>query len=76
MSNGRQWTPADTLTLKRMAGQESDAEIGRRTGHCERTIRDRRNLLGLPAYAPRPKWTRRDYLLAGAAGLMENEAWA
>jgi hypothetical protein len=72
--NGRTWTPADTATVRRMAGRVADAEIARETGHCERTIRDRRNAMGLPAYAHRPKWTRRDYLLAGAAGLMENAA--
>lgn len=74
MSNGRTWGPDDTATLERMAGVVPDAEIARMTGHCERTVRDHRNAMGWPAYAHRPKWTRRDYLLAGAAGLMENAA--
>lgn len=74
MSNGRPWTADDTATLERMAGKISDARIAEVTGHNERTVRDRRNALGLPAYCARPKWTRRDYLLAGAAGLMESAA--
>lgn len=69
MSNGKPWLPEDTTTLERMAGRVPDAEIARMTGHCERTIRDRRNKLDLRAYAPRPKWTRRDHLLSSAAGL-------
>lgn len=76
MSRGRAWTPSDTATLQRMAGRVPDADIASVTGHCERTIRDHRNAAGLPAYAHRPKWTRRDYLLAGAAGLWEDAACA
>lgn len=66
---GTPWTESHTATLHRLAGRVPDREIGKITGHCERTVRDRRNDAGLPAYAPRPKWTRRDWLLNSAAGL-------
>lgn len=67
------WLPEHDLTLKRLAGTMSDARIGAITGHCERTVRARRILAGLPVYRlERAGWTRRDYLLAGAAGLWEN----
>lgn len=73
--NGRAWEPGKhDVILKAWAGKIKDAEIGTITGHSERTIRDRRNALGLPAYCHRPYWTRRDYLLAGAAGLWESAA--
>lgn len=50
------------------------AKIAEMTGHCERVILERQRLKDLPRFAPRPGWTRRDYLLAGAAGLIENGA--
>jgi len=40
------------------------------TGHCAITIRKRREAAGLPAYhADRATWTRREWLMASAAGL-------
>jgi hypothetical protein len=68
--NGRTWTAADTAILKDWAGRESDAEIGKRTGHAAITVRGYRNALGLAAYTPRTRaWTRRERLLHSAAGL-------
>jgi hypothetical protein len=74
LSNGNPWVPdRHDPILKAWAGRITDKEIGTITGHGERTIRDRRNAMGLPAYVNRPAcMTRRDYLLAGAAGLWEN----
>lgn len=73
MSNGNLWIPEKhDKTLTAWAGRATDAEIGTITGHCERTVRDRRKALGLPAFHPkRIGWSRRDYLMAGAAGLWE-----
>jgi hypothetical protein len=73
--NGKSWTQEHTEILERIAGRVPDADIARLTGHCERTIRDHRAALRIPAFHPkRTGWSRRDYLLAGAAGLMENAA--
>ncbi len=71
MSNGTPWLPdKHDPVLKAWAGKISDAELGTITGHSGCTIRERRALLGLPAYHPkRSGWSRRDYLLADAAGL-------
>lgn len=63
--NGKPWLPEHTETVRKWAGRKPDAEIADVTGHCERTIRDRRNALGLEPYV----WTRRDYLMNSAAGL-------
>lgn len=68
MSNGKIWTPADTLTLERMAGRP-DAEIARATGFALRTIREHRQARGIKAHVGRSHWTRRDWLLNDAAGL-------
>lgn len=66
------WLPEHTAVLERMAGKVPDAQIAKATGHCERTVRDNRNAAGLPPYHPqRTGWSRRDWLLAGSAGLME-----
>lgn len=65
----KEWTAADSRALRNLAGKHSDASIARITGHCERTVRDNRNAMQLPAYASRPSWTRRDWLLNSAAGL-------
>lgn len=67
--NGTPFTPSHADTLRRMAGKVPDAMIAAITGHSERTIRDQRNAMMLPAYQNRPTWTRRDYLLHSAAGL-------
>jgi hypothetical protein len=70
MSNGHPWTQEHTATLQAWAGRESDADIGRRTGHAAITVRCYRNALGLPAYVPRTKaWTRRQRLMKSATGL-------
>lgn len=68
--NGKPWEPAThNPILKAWAGRISDKEIGTITGHSERTVRDRRNALGLPEYRYQfAGWSRRDCLLAGAAG--------
>lgn len=70
--NGAAWIPErhDPI-LKAWAGRISDKEIGTITGHGEGTIRENRKRLNLPAFHPqRVGWSRRDYLLAGAAGMM------
>lgn len=70
MAHGHTWTESHTATLHKLAGRVPDAEIGKITGHCERTVRDHRIARHLPAYHPkRAGWSRRDYLLSGAAGL-------
>ena len=69
MSNGRPWTPRDDALVRRHGGKKPDAEIAAMTGHSERTIRDHRNAMMIPAYQHRPAWTQRDWLLASAAGL-------
>lgn len=77
MSNGAPWLPEQhDRILIAWAGRIRDREIGTITGHSERKVCERRNLLGLPAFHPqRAGWSRRDYLLAGAAGLRENVVW-
>lgn len=70
MSGGRPWSSSDTATLREWAGRESDADIGKRTGHAAITVRCYRNAMGLPAYVPRTKgWTRRQRLMHGISGL-------
>lgn len=69
MSNGRPWTDTDTLTLLRYGGKKPAAVIAALTGHSERTIRAQLTARMIPAYQHRPTWTRRDWLLASAAGL-------
>lgn len=64
----RRWTEDDTATMERMAGQP-DAKIAEATGHSIHTVRDRRRAKGIPAFQGRAHWTRRDWLLADAAGL-------
>jgi len=66
--NGKPWTAADTVTLERMAGRP-DAQIAETTGHSVPTIRERRRALGLRPCQHRAHWTRRDWLMADAAGL-------
>jgi hypothetical protein len=74
LSNGAPWLPdRHDPILKTWAGRITDKEIGAMTGHSEGTVRENRKRLELPAFHPqRVCWSRRDYLLAGAAGLMEN----
>lgn len=74
--NGKPWVPEQhDPILKAWAGRIRDREIGTITGHGERTVRDRRNQLELPVFHPqRSGWSRRDYLLAGAAIIDWGEA--
>ncbi len=66
--NGRPWSPDDTATLERMAGRP-DAEIAEAIGCSLSTVRKRRRLIGLRAFAGRAHWIRKDWLMADAAGL-------
>lgn len=66
--NGRPWTADDTATLERMEGRP-DSEIAGATGFSIRTVREHRRALGIRAHQNRAHWTRRDWLLADAAGL-------
>lgn len=76
MSNGNLWIPEKhDKPLTAWAGRATDAEIGTITGHSARCIGEQRKRLNLPAFHPkRIGWSRRDYLMAGAAGYSEN--WA
>jgi len=51
-----------------MAGRP-DAEIADATKFSIRTVREHRRALGISAFQGRAHWTRRDWLLADAAGL-------
>lgn len=66
--NGKPWLQADTDTLWRMKGKP-DADIAKATNHPIRTVREHRRAAGIPAHVGRSHWTRRDWLLADAAGL-------
>lgn len=66
--NGRPWSADDTATLRRMQGRP-DREIAEATGASVRTVREHRRALGIAAHVGRAHWTRRDWLLADAAGL-------
>lgn len=69
MTNPRRpWSPSDSETLKRMRGRP-DSEIANATGFSVRTVREHRRAMGFCAYQGRSTWTRRDWLLADAAGL-------
>jgi hypothetical protein len=49
--NGRPWSADDTATLKRMnAAGFDDTQIADRMGFCAKTIRRRRQALGLSSY--------------------------
>jgi hypothetical protein len=66
---GTPWTNADTQTLERMQGRP-DREIAQATGHKPWKVREMRHARGMKAYSgDRSHWSRRDWLLAGAAGL-------
>lgn len=64
----RPWSPSDSETLKRMRGRP-DSEIANATGFSIRTVREYRRALGFCAFPGRAEWTRKDWLLADAAGL-------
>ena len=72
--NGKPWIPEKhDQILKNWAGRASDTEIATITGHTRTQVCKRRNQLNLPSFHPgRVGWTRRDYLLASAAGWAEN----
>ena len=69
MTNPRRpWSQSDSETLKRMQGRP-DSEIANATGFSIRTVREYRRALGICAHQNRAHWSRRDWLLADAAGL-------
>ncbi len=70
--NGSPWLPdKHDPILKAWAGRITAKEIGSITGHGERKVSERIAELGLPTFHPqRCGWSRRDYLLAGGAGMM------
>lgn len=70
MSRGRPWTADDSARLRRMAqAGYSDGEIAREIACSIATVRDHRRAQGIRAHQNRSGWTRRDWLLADAAGL-------
>lgn len=68
MPNRRKWGPDQAATLQRMEGQP-DAEIAKEAGFSIRTVREYRRAQGIRAHIGRANWSRRDWLLADAAGL-------
>lgn len=57
--NGKEWKPEHTDTLRRMnAVGYTDGEVAAATGHCVRTVRDHRNMLGI-ASVHRRDWFER-----------------
>jgi hypothetical protein len=69
----------DPMTLSKaiqdMQGQP-DRVIAEATGESIRKVRRYRQAAGIRGRSgDTSHWTRRDYLLAGAAGLLENEKW-
>lgn len=76
------WTEAHDAILEKWSGKITAAKIAEMTGHCEKTVKLRQKALreagaNLPVYHhKRAGWSRRDYLLAGAAGLaVEESPW-
>jgi hypothetical protein len=72
---GRVWTPRAQAVFTQWAGKKPDADVAMLTGgHSVRTIRARREAAGIPAFVHRRKaWTRRDWLLSAAAGLIGDD---
>ena len=68
MANGRPWTQDHTATMESMAGR-SPADIAQQTGHSVATVKKRMQDAGIHSFGSRSHWTRRDWLLADAAGL-------
>lgn len=64
--NGKAWTAEAQAMVERRV---PDAEIVRLTGASLRTVQEHRRALGYKAPMGRPHMTRRDALLAAAAGL-------
>jgi hypothetical protein len=71
LSNGNAWiADKHDHILRAWAGRIRDAEIGTITGHSERTVRENRKRLGLPAFHPRRiGWGPREFALAAGAGM-------
>ena len=68
--NGRPWDSTAACFMRRHAGTRSAAEIATMTGHSEETVRRHIRDAGLKPYHPaRRVMSRRDQLLASAAGL-------
>lgn len=68
MSNGRPWLPHETAALERMQGRPL-AEIARVLRRPIATVKARNAALGFKTFRGRKDWTRRDWLMADAAGL-------
>lgn len=63
---GRPWTEEAQALLEK---RTPDAEIVRRTGITLRTVQEHRRAMGARVFPNRIGWSRRDWLLADAAGL-------
>jgi hypothetical protein len=64
------WTQGAMEHLKKWAGRVPDKMIAADLGCAEITVRKARAAMGLAGFhRARRKWTRRDALLNGAAGL-------
>ena len=68
MSNGRPWTQSDTDTLERMQGR-SFREIAKAMKRPLSTVKAHAQARGIKGYGSRAHWTRKDWLMADAAGL-------
>lgn len=69
------WTSKHDLILEEWSGRIAARVIAGMTGHTERTVLEKQRTRNLPAFHPqRVGWSRRDYLLASAAGLWESVA--
>lgn len=74
MSEARAWTREHTAILERMQGRP-DREIAEAIGRPVWKVREMRQARGLKAHSgDRSHWSRRDWLMAGAAGLCEDVA--
>ena len=70
------WTKEHTAILEKMAGRP-DREIAFCLGQPLWKVREMRQARGIKANTgDRSHWSRRDWLLAGAAGICEDGAWA
>lgn len=60
--------------LEQLAGRKSVSEIAKRLGRSERTVQAQISARGLPVFTyQRKAWTRRDWLLSAAAGLVGDD---
>ncbi len=67
--NGKAWSDEAQAVLERESGKLPAEDIARKIGFSVRTVQERQRLGGLPRYVHSRTWTRRDWLLASAAGL-------